>query len=128
MTSSVDWNRVRMAGLITGLALLAEHVICYDPDAHKKSPNRVLLNSNTMGTLTIAAGIALSGAPAEETARHLTIAVIGGAFVYAIRGYREHQINDRFWRGIAERAIGFSKGVRADGWPDQRPTPPYRGN
>lgn len=128
MTSSVDWDRVRLAGIVTGVALLAEHVICYDEDAYKKNPRRELLMSNVLGTLTIAAGVALSGAPAEETARHITIAVIGGAFVLAIRTFREQQANDRFWRGVAQRAIGFSKGVRTDVWPDQRSTPPYRGN
>lgn len=124
----MDWNRVRLAGLVTGLALLAEHVICYDPDAHKKAPNQVLFNSNALGVATIAAGCALSGAPAEETARLLTISVIGGVFVFAIRTFREWQANDRFWLSLAERAIGYSKGVRADGWANQRPAPPYRGN
>jgi hypothetical protein len=128
VTSSVDWDRVRLAGLVTGVALLAEHVICYDEDAYKKSPRRQLLMSNVMGVLTITAGHALSGAPAEETARLLTISVIGGAFVFAIREFRESQASDRFWRGIAQRAIGFSKGVRSDGWADGRSAPSHRGN
>lgn len=122
VTTSIDWNRVRLAGIVTGLALLAEHVICYDEDAHKKSPNQVLFNSNALGVATIAAGCALSGAPAEETARLLTISAIGAVFVFAIRGFREYQRDDRFWRSIAERAIGLSRGVRADGRANQRPT------
>jgi hypothetical protein len=124
----IDWNRVRLAGLATGLALLVEHVICYDEDAHKKRPNQVLFNSNALGVSTIAAGCALSGAPGEETARLLTIAAIGGMFVFAIRAFREYQRGDRFWRGIAERALGFSRGVRSDGWADRRSAPPYRGD
>lgn len=128
MTSQIDWDRVRLAGIVTGLALLAEHIICYDEDAYKKNPRRELLMSNVMGVLTITTGTALSGAPAEETARLLTISVIGGAFVFAIRGFREYQANDRFWRGVAQRAIGLSKGVRSDGWADGRSAPPYRGN
>jgi hypothetical protein len=117
-----------MAGLATGLALLVEHVICYDEDAHKKRPNQVLFNSNALGVSTIAAGCALSGAPAEETARLLTIAAIGGVFVFVIRAVREYQSGDRFWRAIGERAIGYSKGVRDHGRADQRPAPPYRGD
>ena len=128
MTTGIDWDRVRLAGVVTGVALLAEHVICYDEDAYKKSPRRQLLMSNVMGVLTIAAGHALSGAPAAETARLLTISVIGGAFVFAIREFREAQATDRFWRSIADRAIGLSKGVRSDGWADGRAAPPYRGN
>lgn len=121
----IDWDRVRLAGVVTGVALLAEHVICYDEDTYKKNPRRELLMSNVLGVLTIAAGHALSGAPAAETARLLTIAVIGGTFVVAIREFREYQTTDRFWRSMAQRAIGFSKGVRSDGWANQRTEPPY---
>lgn len=116
MTSENEWTRTLFAGLVVGAALTIEHLLCYDEEEHRRSPQLVLVTSNIIGTLTIAAGIAVSGAPPKEIVRHITVAAVGGAFVVAIRAIRHQQEEDRKLRGNAHEAIGRSEGARNSGW------------
>lgn len=111
-----DWTRTLIAGGFVGAALTVQTLIFYDPEEHKKNPKAVLRMSNILGTLTIAAGIIVSGAPSKEIARHIVIAAIGGGFVIAVDAIRHRQEQDRELRAGAHEAIGRSEGVRNSGW------------
>lgn len=120
MTQTTDnsWPRTILAGAFVGAALVAEHALLYDEQAMTREPELTLFASNVLGTATIAAGVLLAAESAEEAARHLVIAAIGGAVVLTLRIARRETRQRRETSAIAHHAIGVSRGVRQYGQSD----------
>lgn len=117
MTQNNPWPRTILAGAFVGAALTVEHLLCYDEDAMVQEPEMTLFASNVLGTTTIACGVLLAAETAEEAARHLVIAAIGGAVVLGLRIARRELRRDRALRADAFEILGLSRGVRRHGQP-----------
>lgn len=115
MTSQSHWNRTIAAGIFVGLLLFVEHLLFYKEDDFKKEPELVLLGSNVLGTITIAAGVALAARDPEEAPRHITIAAIGGSLVVFLRIARRTLRHSYEFRTLADQAIGQVLGARTYG-------------
>lgn len=115
------WPRTILAGLFVGAALVAEHALLYDEHAMHDEPELTLFGSNVLGTATIACGVMLAAESAEEAARHLVIAGIGGTVVLGLRIARRELRRDRELRADAHWTLGLSQGVRQHGQPHSRP-------
>jgi hypothetical protein len=113
--TQTTWPRTILAGLFVGAALVAEHALLYDEQAMEDEPELTLFASNVLGTTTIAAGVMLAAESAEEAARHLVIAALGGAVVLGLRIARRELRLRRTTSAEANQAIGLSRGVRSYG-------------
>lgn len=86
MTYETDgWRRAIFAGILVGAALAIEHLVCYREEDFEQEPELVLLGSNVLGTATIAVGVAIAARSADEIARHITVAAVGGIVVIVLR-------------------------------------------
>jgi hypothetical protein len=115
MTKPYNWTRTILAGAAVGAALTIEHLLCYDADESIREPELTLLASNVLGTCTIAAGVMLAAPTAEEIARHLTIAAIGGAIVVGLRVARRTQRRSSTAHYLAGHGAGQIHGARTYG-------------
>lgn len=115
MSQNSSWPRTILAGAFVGAALTVEHLLCYDEQAMVSEPELTLFASNVLGTTTIACGVLLAAESAEEAARHLVIAAIGGAVVLGLRIARRELRRDRALRAEAYETLGRSRGVRQHG-------------
>lgn len=121
MTQNNTWPRTILAGLFVGAALIAEHALLYDEHAMRDEPELTLFGSNVLGTATIAAGVMLAAENAEEAARHIVIAALGGIVVVGLRIARRETRRRRETTQISYEAIGVSRGVRQYGQPNSDP-------
>lgn len=105
MSGDFDIQRLYRAGGLAGAALLIEHVLCYDPDEHKKKPELVLFLSNALGVITIACAYGYAKRSVVAALEVFTVGLIGGAVVVGIRYGRYVQRIDRTVNYLAGQVI-----------------------
>ena len=88
---SGEFERLVYAGGGVGLALLIEHLLCYDAEQFKKEPEAVLFGSNVMGVATIAIGYGVAKRSALPALEVIAIAAVGASVVSAIRIMRRSE-------------------------------------
>lgn len=114
MIGDFDLERLYRAGGYAGLALLIEHLVCYDPDEHTKHPDRVLLGSNVLGVLTLTVAYGYAKRSLRAGLELFTVASVAGAVVVGIRYARHNQRIDRALHFLAGRIIERVKEAQHD--------------
>lgn len=97
--------------MLVGALLTIEHLLCYRKEDFEREPELVLLGSNVLGTATIACGVAVAAKSADEVARHITVAAVGGSVVIVLRVARRLLRHNNTMQNLAGHGIGLIDGV-----------------
>lgn len=120
-------QRLIAVGAGAGLVLLAEHLICYDPDQYQKDPDLVIAGSNILGVTTLAVAYGVVKQSARAGLEVFALSAIAGVVVIGIRIARRTQRVDRMVNFLAgriteriEEALGNDQSYARNGSRDFR--------
>lgn len=111
---SGDFDRLIHAGAYAGLALLVEHLLCYDPEQFKKDPDLVIAGSNILGVTTLAVAYGAAKRSAQAGLEFFAMASVAGVVVIGIRIARRSQRIDRWVNFLAGRITERIEGALDD--------------